>query len=251
MSKFVIRGYHWGYNDETFYPCGSYIKTVFDSEDAARAEKIKLERAHWAEVNLGETYQFFDGDEELIDKVNGFVKEKLGFELFTDDDYRDIFVPSALNDDDFAEFLQIADLTAYKLTKFEDEARFYAIWFNEANEYLMEYDECSESLVFGASLDELKKESEKMLSYYFDEHPEILKGDINEITDSPSILKELLDKSAGLTYDTQEKCISINTSRESDLFALNELLKKPAFTVKAMSVEELIKIQDELMQEYY
>lgn len=22
-SRYVIRGYHWGYNDETFYPCGS------------------------------------------------------------------------------------------------------------------------------------------------------------------------------------------------------------------------------------
>lgn len=30
--KYVIRGYHWGYNDETFYPCGSYIKSIFPTE---------------------------------------------------------------------------------------------------------------------------------------------------------------------------------------------------------------------------
>lgn len=249
MSKFVIRGYHWGYNDETFYPCGSYVKTIFDSEDKAKKEKIKLEREHWSEFDLGESNQFFDTDQALINQVNEFVKSKLGYEIFTSDDRRDTFIPNELDDNDFEQFLAISHLSAYKLTKFEDEPKFYAIWLNQADEYLMEYDECSTALVFGASMDELKNESEETLEDYFYDNPETLKGDINAITESPVIMQDFLGKSSGLSYDDEEKCISIDDPRDGEIFALNEFLKTPIFSIKILSLKDVMDIQNECVEE--
>ena len=39
MSElFIIRGYHWGYNDEVYYPAGNYIKSTFTDETEAKTE---------------------------------------------------------------------------------------------------------------------------------------------------------------------------------------------------------------------
>ena len=250
MSKFVIRGYHWGYNDETYYPCGSYVKTVFDSENEARKEKIKLEREHWEEIDLGETSQFFDTDQKLIDQVNEFVRNKLGYELFTSDDRRDTFIPDELSDEDFTHLLAISHLSAYKLTKFDDEPTFYAIWLDNADKYLMEYDEYSTALVFGTSMSELQDESGETLENYFYDHPEVLEGDISTITDSPKILQDFLDKSKDISYDEQQNCISIDNPKSGEIFALNELLKTPIFSIRTLSLEEVMDIQNQCVEEY-
>jgi hypothetical protein len=133
---FIIRGFHWGYNDEVFYPCGNYIKSTFENEAEAKKQLISLERDHWKTMDLGETSNFFETDDSFIDKVNEFVTVKCGKPLFTSDDYRDTFIPTNLSDDDFSEFLKISGLSAFKLTKFEMGQKFYAIWFPGDEDYL-------------------------------------------------------------------------------------------------------------------
>lgn len=250
MSEiFVIRGYHWGYNDETFYPCGNYIKSTFASEAEAKKTLVALERGHWQQMDLGETNQFFDTDQPLIDRVNAFITQKCGKPLFTNDDRRDVFVPNELNDEDFTEFLRIAGLQAYKLTKFEDGQKFYAIWFPDEEDYLKEYDECTTALVYEESVEQLKKSAADQLEYHWDDGIKI-KGELDQISDTPELLKNLIGSQKGIKYNEQKKKLKINPERVDALFAVNELLKAPLFEIRELTIDEVTQMESELSEEW-
>lgn len=247
---FVIRGFHWGYNDEVYYPCGNYIKSTFSDEAKAQKKCLSLERSHWSDMDLGETGEFFDTDEALIKRVNKFITEKCGKPLFTDDDRRDTFIPSSLNDEDFAEFLKISGLQAFKLTKFDDTSRFYAIYFPDEEDYLKIYDESSTALAYSESIEQLKKESE--LEYHWDDSPIVLKGELSDLSHSPTLLKALIDKSKkkNLSYQEKSKELKINPENPKTLFSVNELLKKPLFEIKTLTIDEVKELEADLVEEW-
>lgn len=251
-SVFIIRGFHWGYNDEVYYPCGNYIKSTFENEADAIKEVLSLERSHWKDIDLGETDQFFDTDQNLIDKVNEFVNEKCGKPLFTDDDRRDTFIPNNLNNEDFSEFLKISGLNAFKLTKFDTGQKFYAIWFPDDEDYLKKHDEYSEALVYSESIDLLKEESDPELEYHWDGAIR-LKGELSELSDSPAILKTLIDNNSSFKYEEDKKCLVIKSYDVNDLFSVNELLKTPLFEIKELTVDEIKELESEMgdEEEYY
>ncbi|MCK5697842.1 MAG: hypothetical protein KAI02_06750 [Gammaproteobacteria bacterium] len=246
---FILRGFHWGYNDETFYPCGNYIKSTFTDQIKAEKALLSLERSHWQDMDLGETYQFFDTDQPLIDRINKFTLQKCGSPLFTDDDRRDVFIPTTLSDDDFMEFLKIAHLKAFKLTKFEDDQKFYSLFFPDEQEYLKIYDEGSVALVYSESLEQLKNEAESELEYHWDE-PLKLTGELSALSDSPNLLKTLIDTQKGLNYKADKKLLSIKSDHVDALFSVNELLKQPLFEIKTLSVDEIKALEENLIEEW-
>lgn len=251
MSQlFVIRGYHWGYNDETYYPCGQYIKSTFDNEAAAQKKLLELERAHWQEMDLGETNEFFDGDDKLMEAVNKFTLEKCGEALFDGDDIRDAYIPDGLSDDDFKQFLKIAGLSAYKLTKFDNDPQFYAIWIREDEDYLKEEDECTTALVYAESIDDLKRASADILAYRWDDEKVSIKGELASITENPGILESLISSTKGLAYNANKQQLTIDTSKTDALFSVNDLLKNPLFEIKTLSLEEVKDIESNFAQEW-
>lgn len=249
-SVFIIRGFHWGYNDEVYYPCGNYIKSTFENEIDAIKEITSLERSYWMEMDLGETSQFFDTDQKLIDQVNEFVSKKCGKPLFTDDDRRDTFIPSNLSDEDFFEFLKISGLSAFKLTKFETDQKFYAIWFPDDEDYLKERYEYSETLVYSESIDLLKKEVKSEFEYHWDGAIR-LEGELSELSDSPAILKGLIDNNSSFKYKKDKRCLVIKSDNVDDLFSVNELLKSPLFEIKELTVDEIKEIESKMGLEEY
>jgi len=246
---FIIRGFHWGYNDETYYPCGNYIKSTFMSEVQAQKELTRLERSHWQDMDLGETYQFFDTDQPLINRVNKFINEKCGQPLFTDDDRRDTFIPSTLSDEDFTEFLKISSLKAFKLIKFEENQKFYAIFLSDDQDYLKEYDEGSTALVYSESIDQLKEEAESELEYHWDESI-ILKGELSELSDTPIIFKTLINNNKAIKYNEKKKHLTVKSDNVEALFSVNELLNKPLFEIKTLTIDEVKELESELIEEW-
>lgn len=245
-SIYIIQGFHWGYNDEVYYPCGRYIKSTFDNKEDAEKAQLALEREHWQHIDLGETTEFFDSDQTLVDKVNAFVTEKCGKPLFIDDAYRDIYIPKDLTDDDFKQFLTVAGLGAYQLTKFETDQTFYALWMPNNQGYLKIYDEYSEALIYESSIDLLKTEAAETLEYHWDDEEINLTGKLSELSNSPVILQTLIEKSQALTYNPDKKMLTIHTENVNDLFAINELLKTPLFEIKSLNVEEIQALEAEM-----
>lgn len=250
MSTYVIRGYHWGYNDETYYPSGSYIKTVFQDEIQAKKEKIALERQHWSQIDLDETPQFFDTDHALIDQVNEFTQTKLGKPLFESESRRGTYIPQELNDKDFQALLELADLEAYKLTKFDEEPYFYALWEYPAQGYAMEYDECSTALVYAPTIEDLFKEAEDNIENYIYENEEYFSGSLEELSETPSILKEFLAQSNMFEWQEGEAKIELVGRINDEILRLNELLKKPIYRIDKLTLAEVQKIEAENSEEY-
>ena len=188
-NKFIIRGYFWGYNDETYYPAGSYIHSVFDDEASAVAKHQSLEREHWQQINLGETDVFFDAHnkEKLCKKVNDFVMEKYGKTVFDDcDDTYDTYFPKELSGEDLITVLNMTGLHAYKLVRFDTNPKFYAVWLPEKEEYLQIHDECSTALLYEKTREELENEAAEWLEYEWDEEVKKLKGDLGAISENPT-----------------------------------------------------------------
>ena len=65
-KTYVIRGYHFGYNDETFYVAGSSIHKIYHDKAEAEANYKSLEVAAARQFSLHEMSSFFDGDEDFI-----------------------------------------------------------------------------------------------------------------------------------------------------------------------------------------
>lgn len=201
-------------------------------------------------MDLGETNEFFDTDEALVERANSFIAEKCGRALFTDDDRRGTFIPDELSDEDFMRFLAITGLSAYKLTKFEEEPRFYAIWLPEEEGYLTIDDESSVALVYGDSIPDLKREVGDELEYRFDGEL-VRSGELEALSDNPAILNEFLAASRFANYDATAKQLKIDTTDVDTLFSVNELLKPPLLDIRQLTVEEVMAIETELEEECY
>jgi len=189
-SHYVIKGYHWGYNDETFYPEGGFVHNVYQDEDAAKTELIRLERRHWRRMDLSETHVLFDGDSKVIARLNKLLMKTVGSEL--DESVRDVYIPSQLSDSDFMKFLDIADIHAYKIIETDDEPVFWAILDEESDEYLTAGED--ESLIFGGSVDELKDEikDDPWSLTCLAEESDSLSGSLEELSSTPGLLEALI-----------------------------------------------------------
>ena len=238
MSKnYVVRGYRWGYNDETFYPEGGFIHDVYPDKESADAALVKLERRHWSEMNLHETDVLFDGDPKVIAELNSFLGKKLGVKLDDSDSDYEFFVPKELSDEDFITFLDIAKIHAYKIIESDGESEFFAIWLPDDEAYLTVGDE--EAVVFGVSIEQLKSElkEDPWALTHLAEDSELLEGKLEDISSAPNMLKELIASNKGASY--KDGRIYLDEEDVDLHVAINEMLKVPMFQFKTISVDEL------------
>lgn len=249
MNKYILTGYRWGYNGETIYATGNFIEGEYDSIDKAKEAKLNLDKKRWQNQDLGETNQFFDEDVDLINKVNSFVKEKTGEELFAKPDRRGVTIPSSLNDDEFLEFLDLAKLESYRINKIEkDDAIFHVIWMIQDDEVLSP----QESFFFSPSLDELVNLTEIDLFDSLQFNEELLEGSIQDLSNGNGDLEEFLSSSDMFGYDEEYKTIEVLEPEPiEDLYKLNSLLKVPLFKIKSITAEEVKEITREMEGDCY
>jgi hypothetical protein len=253
MAKHVIRQYQFGYNDECYYISGSNILKVYDNEDDANGAFRKLEIAHIRSAELHEQSSLWDLSGDELKPLNDFVESKIGKKLFAGDhpDYDDS-VPKSLSDDDVLTLGKMAGIRGYKLVSFENEPVFYAVWILAGDEegWYKLYDEDSTSLVYSESRDEIiKNVGELAYDYWYEKK---IKGSLEELSDSPSLLSSFLEKTKRIKFVEKEKksFIKIKSEEGADICSLNELLKKPLFEIRELSIDQVVEIEKELAEEF-
>ena len=246
MTTFVIRGYHWGYNDEVFFPEGTYIHSQYQSESEAQTAWKKLELSHWADMNAFETDAFFDSRDEDYEKLLAFYKEKTG-KTFDESGWDQLYITKAFSEADALEFLKLAELQAYKITKFDEEPFFYTVYLPKEECYLTVHTEGPEILLYGATIDELAQLACDHLDYALgnDEGDIEIKGEIAKLTESPNILESTL-KQLDIEYDNDKKMIFIPAEKIEAIFPINDLLKQQFFEVRKSTLEEIREIESNL-----
>jgi len=249
-EQYVIRGTHWGYNDETYYPSGSYIHSVFNDKKSAIKKLDALEIAYWREIDFGEIDEFFDGDQDLVDEVNEFTLKECNIKTFEDpDDIRDSYIPEELSDKDVLTLLKIIDLQSYKLVVFDEKQKFHVLFFLGKQQYLTIPDESSSSLIYSTTAlkltQEVKKHDEIIRYYYLNDRAIKIKGALEKLSDNPTALAEIVNKTRGLFYSKGSSYLEIQPKIKL-LFLVNDLLKNPFFEIQALSLKKIKKIEKKL-----
>ncbi|MGK7933603.1 MAG: hypothetical protein AB4041_19525 [Microcystaceae cyanobacterium] len=242
---YVIKNYQFGYNDEYFYVCGSNIHSTFTNLEEAQKNYRQLEVKAARSMNyLDEFESIFDGSEEFVKKITDFIFEKTGepFDL-----YDRVDLPSALSDEDVFTLVEMANIHSYQLLIFEDEPKFYALWLPQANQYYIESDEYSSSLVYYPSQDELLGSLEYLT---YDWQKQKIQGELNELSETPLLLEQLINTNKSIKYDSNQKNLTIHSSKVTPYIELNALLKHPFYEIRELNLQEVLDIEKELAAQY-
>ena len=250
-QTYVIRGYHFGYNDECFYVCGSYIKNIYHDKEEAEQTYRALEIEYLRNANLCELGNIFDAEDNLLQQLDEYVFAKTGVHIL-EKGYVEygVSLPSQMSDGEVLEFAQLADIHAYNLVEFKERPVFYALWDSKEEQYQQEFDEYYTSLVYASSREATMKNLESLIE---DKGWQTLKiaGTLDELSLHPLLLEQLIKTNKCFSYDVSQPALSINQAQAHELAALNELLKKPLFEVRELEPESIMKLEKKLGHDYY
>ncbi|WP_066802125.1 hypothetical protein [Moraxella oblonga] len=241
-TKYVIRQNQFGYNDE-WYVMGwiesSIIREVYDNQSDAETAYKKL-TVHALRSDDLSSYAIGNGEaeQEVYDAIDAFTQEKFGktFKYLDDIDF------SEWSDDDIFAFAQIAGLNFYQIVEVDESEKFYVIWLNHQNEYFKGWNGIftleNNRLDFGYYNDDLIADFLETLNKVAP------KGSLEELSDSPTLLEQLIDGELVMYKDNQllVEVGGLNFKELSDLEAVNALLKQPWFEIRALSIDEFAKL---------
>lgn len=249
-KTYVIRGYHFGYNDECFYVCGSTINSIYHDREEAELKYKSLVVKYARNSNLGEEGSIFDADSKFIQKIDNYVFEKTGIRIAQDGHVEHgVYLPSKMSDEEVFEFAKLADIQAYKLVAFESKPVFYALWDIEEEQYQYDYDEYYTGLVYAESREDAIANLEILIEDKKWTNMEIT-GTIEELSPNPILLEQFIKTNKCFTYDRSQASVRVKKAKAKDLAALNELLNKPMFELRELDPQTIIEIEEKLREEY-
>ena len=251
QPTYVIRAYHFGYNDECFYVCGSYINSIYHNREEAESKYQELEVAYLRGANLGELGEFFDGGKDYLKKMDDYVFAKTGTHILENEfvDYG-VTLPAQMSDREVMEFAQLGDIHAYQLVEFKAKPVFYALWDCGAEQFQMRYDEYSTSLVYAPS----RESAMANLKDLMDDkrwQTQTIKGTLEDLSATPVLLKQAIAATSSFSYDESLPGIKLKRAKATDLAALNELLKKPLFEIRELEPATILELEAELKEDFY
>lgn len=246
MNIYLIKSYLYGYNDECHYIAGSQIKKIYeDKQEAEEAyNKLEIKAAREDSYFFEDLCAFFDG---MREKAEQFFIEKTGksFESIINGEEP---ATDLLSDEDLLTFIKLANANSYQLITLEKGQKLFVLWNIKHDKPHIVYDEYGSTLIYEASTLELLKESEFALDW----HDKRFKGELSDISHSPLLLESLIKTDEAIQYDEKKKVLLPIKKAESFL-AVNALLINPVFNFKAMTLEEIMALEEKLtaMEEIY
>ena len=249
-KTYVIRGYHFGYNDECYYVCGSSINSIYHDPKEAELKYKTLEVNYARNTNLGEEASIFDADSSLLQKIDDYVFEKTGIHIAPDGYVEHgIQLPSKMSDEEVLEFTKLAGIQAYKLVAFERNPVFYALWNVGESKYQYDYDEYYTGLVYAESREEALTNLEILMEDKEWGTMQIA-GTLEELSPNPVLLEQLIKTSKCFSYDRSQPSVKVKKAKAKDLAALNELLHQPLFELRELDPQTIMEIEKEFREDF-
>jgi len=138
------------------------------------------------------------------------------------------------------------DTLGYDLIELADTHMLYVLWDPVEDEPNKIYEESGEFLIFGRTEDELIKEATETLNYTVQDNY-TGEGTYEQLSESPELLKSLVESNAALNYEANTPAIEIVDEMDAaTLKSFNELLKTPFYSIKEMSTQQVMKLEKEL-----
>lgn len=239
--QYVIRHNDFAYNDEWFqtsFPEAGTIHAIYDNKDEAEQVFKQLIVSALYDAEDLSNYDIGNGyaTDETYEALEQFVLEKTGEEYETDD-----AIPELSLDDAF-QFAQISGVMHYQLLEIDNQKPIYILWSNEEQDYLR-----SENYNIFDSTDENFNTLDDFELYIFenDFNEQVFDRAFDEISESPALLKTLVQGISVITYDVENDKITDIDWEDisfSQLKSINALLKQPIFEVRQISLEALVSL---------
>ena len=247
--KYMIRYNDFGYNDEWYMTdeatLGS-IKAIYnDYTEAEKTYKALVAQALYDHDLCN--FDIFNGyaSDDLYEQIDNFILEKTGEEFDGES------LPEMSEEDAF-EFAKLSGLLHFQLIKIDDSKPFSVILLREKNEYVYAETATNSVLLTSQSDNPLfdfnfKEEywREQTITNFFNELPKTLTGSLSKLSDSPTLLQELITF-LGLVYHESAQQLRIDTlfyeNQFDSLRSLNALLKQPLFEIQQITIEELAQL---------
>lgn len=241
-TKYAIRQNQFGYNDEWYvmdWIESSTIREVYDNQSDAETAYKKLtvhalRSEHLSNYGVGNG----EAEQEVYNAIDAFTEERFG-ETF--EDLEDIDFDEWSDDDVFA-FAEIAGLNFYQIVEVDESEKFYVIWLNHQNEYFKDW---SDNIVYLEN-NRLHFGDDEFGWSLIADFLKVLNqipptGSLAELSDSPTLLEQLIDGKLVMYKDNQlfVEIGGLSSKELSDLEAVNALLKQPWFELRALSFNEL------------
>ena len=239
--QYIIRHNDFAYNDEwlqTIFPEAGTIHAIYDNKDEAEQVFKQLIVSALYDAEDLSNYDIGNGyaTDETYEALEQFVLEKTGEEYETDD-----AIPELSLDDAF-QFAQISGVMHYQLIEIDSQKPIYILWSNEEQDYLR-----SENNNVFDSTDENFNTLDDFELYIFenDFNEQVFDRTFDEISESPVLLKTLVQGISVITYDVENDKITDIDWEDisfSQLKSINALLKQPVFEVRQISLEALVNL---------
>lgn len=267
-KTYVVRGYHFGYNDECYGKCGNYKVASFNTKEEAEKVYKKLEIKDARQFPLKDMEFAMYGGGQSFEELDAFVYEKCGQRIL--DQYGELIdgvLPHQLSDEDTFEFINRADAHAYQVVEFSDEdanKKYWVAYFPYMDAYFTRsyvngveilFDD--EPLVYGETLEELQGEFALdcqdfgVDSQYVGRDIVIngkrdykrvnfvkIKGVLADITDNSLLLQKLIEQYPD-DFKLNDVELWIGTEISTAFWAVNELLKQPLVEFRQFTAKEL------------
>jgi len=150
-------------------------------------------------------------------------------------------IPKGLSDKDILDIRKILGLKFYELSEFEGSPIFYGIWMNGADKF----QGFSGVPYFFDTYEEALKKAEENPNFTI----RTLNGTLEELSNSPILLKSLINSAYGIEYDEEKKVLRTKHLSTYESIALNELLKVKMFEIKEIPMSTVENIEHWIYEE--
>ena len=233
-TQYVIRRVDFEYNDEYFQTdsaCLGDLTQIYDNADEAEAACRKLVVEALSEHAL-EIYDFGYGEANpaAYAAVEALVLAKTGQPYDKDDG-----IPP-LDEDGLFEFAQLTGIVHYRVMAFDHTQKLYVIWIHEQQDYFRAYD--TDAIVSGNHANFIEYDEQSW--YFLDQLPTCFKGTLEQLSDAPQLLQQVLSQHQGIHYDSAKAELQIKAQHVGlqVIQEINALLKQPLFEVQAKTLRE-------------
>lgn len=246
--KYVIRRNEFSYNDEYYSTHSENLSTIeaiyTNKAEAEQAYKTLVVQALYEQNSLYD----YNGDTEISQQLQEFIEEnEIQVELEEDEDLDELETMPEMSEEDAFKFAQQAGLLWYQFLEFDDSKPVYVIWLNQSQKYLDgEYNNIIDSQdenFTDLHSDQYMYLLESEFEDYFQE--DFLNQHIKNLTESPELLKTLIQDIQAIQYDDQQHYITEIDWNELEfiqLKSLNTLLKHPLFEIHQMTLEQFAQL---------
>jgi len=154
-----------------------------------------------------------------------------------------------MSDDDLLKLGKMIDTLGFDLVELSGTHMLYLLWDPVEDEPIKIYEEVGEFLIYSHSEDDLIEQAQETLNYALDDNF-TGEGSYEHLSENPDLLQSLVESSDALSYNRDEPAIEIVDELDAaTLKSLNELMKTPFYSVKEMSTQQIMKLEND-MEEY-